>query len=156
MVENLWYLDTVHNFINSISAVCTWPLLLIYYLELAIIFLSICCFTLVFVHIFQPLWYHWYTTIESDMLVMCEGFFTVLIYILIIDLYIWYPVAIGVSKELKLGSIKVSAKLYSFYSCSPHPPPETRKHSTLLWNKAVGCHFVSLSALLSISSLLVM
>lgn len=40
---------------------------------------------------------------------MCEAFFlTVFINILIIDLYIWFTVAIAVLKELKLDSHTVS------------------------------------------------
>lgn len=40
---------------------------------------------------------------------MCEAFFlTVFINILIIDLYIWFTVAIAVRKELKLDSHTVS------------------------------------------------
>lgn len=64
---------------------------------------------------------------------MCEAFFlTVFINILIIDLYIWFTVAIAVRKELKLDST-VSLTPHQLCSCLLLPGLKTSKHLILIW-----------------------
>lgn len=58
---------------------------------------------------------------KPDILTCSKVFGREFIHILIIDLYFWFAVAIGVRRDLKLDSHKVSVTPHSFSSC-PHRP----------------------------------
>lgn len=113
------------------------------YLDIALMYSCQHCENTLKCMCFSPILFYYSLCASLNLLCLwrCSADY---IHILIIDLYFWFAVSMGVQRGLKLDSQKVSVTFHSTPALLGLLT-RTEKPWVLMWNESFVCHIVSLS-----------